>query len=342
MGSEQILDARLEPEGAAARAAEPEVPEDAGAAAPTPQRAWSTRSRKSIFEEQALEKELARCNALKRRAENALAALGVEKARALESVKAGESWADKFLSDTLSKIDDQERQLASFKEITANAESDLEQFRAGIAAYAPDRARIQEGLAALAAARFELDHKLENALRAALELLRTRDDLVALMQQQAAAIELRCSFEAGVPGFLREALSLDVVAHSKAWNAEFLGEQESLRAYVVCDDSFEPRETLARKAVYTFGETVFLLESEASEFLRNDRPKPGGHGWECLPPSLMTAEAFAAAQAGARVPGALFKFVLLQKHSELEQKRREAFLIERRGTPVPGARLHYA
>jgi hypothetical protein len=343
MGSEQIINAQLEPNEAKGLTAEPEMPggSDASAPAPAPQRAWSPRSRKSIRDEQALEKEVVRCNALIRRAENALARSREEKTGTLKLMKEGESWADKFLSDVLSKIEDQQRQLASFKEIAAKAESDLERFRVGIAAYAPERARIQDYLAALAGVRLEVDCKLEKLLRQALEVLRMREDIVALMQRQAADIELRCNFEAGIPSSLHEALSLDIVSASKAWNAEFLGDQEHLRAYVVCDDSFEPRETLTRKAVYGFGETVLLSESEASEFLRNDRPKASGLGWESLPPSLMTAEAFAAAQAESGLPSGLMKYVLRQKHSELEQKRREAYLLGHRGSPIEGIHLHY-
>jgi hypothetical protein len=152
---------------------------------------------------------------------------------------------------------------------------------------------------------------------------------------------LQCDFEAGVPASLHEALSLDIVSASKAWNAEFLAQAENLKPYVVCDDDVELKETLARKAVYHFGETVFVLEEEARELLRDDRPQGSGFGWECLPPTLMTAEAFAAVQAEAGPMGKLMKYVLRKKHEKLQQKRREAYLLERRGTPVPNARLHF-
>lgn len=303
-----------------------------------PQGTWAPRSRKSILEEEALQKELARCNSLKRRTEDNLAGFAKEKERALRLMKDGESWADAFLRQTLHNIEDEERKLAAFKEIAAKAESNLEKFRADVVAYAPERARIQNNLTALAAARLGVDFELEKLLREALEMLKVREQTTDLMRKQAAAIELAYSFEAGVPASLREALSLEIVSASKVWNAEFLGENENLKPYVVCDENFQPKETLARKAIYHFGETVFLLEDEAGEFLRNDRPQAGGRGWECLPPTLMTAEAFAAAQAESGVRGPILSYFLRQKHDELEQKRRAAYIEERRGTPVPGLR----
>ena len=307
-----------------------------------PQRTWAPRSRKSIHEEEALQKEVERCNGLKRRAEDAISALTEEKERALKLVKGGEGWSDAFLSDTLHRIEDEERKLAAFKELTAKAQSNLDSFCAALLAYAPERARIQDNLAVLAAARLEVDCELEKLLRQALEMLQVREKTIAFMRQQADAIELRCSFNAGVPASLHEALSLDLVSASKAWNAEFLGESENLKGYVVCDESFEPRETLARKAVYHFGETVFLVEDEAREFLRDDRPQVGGFGWETLPPTLMAAEAFAVAQAEAGPLGKMMKYVLREKHAELEQKRRQAYVEEKRGTPTPGVHLHFA
>jgi hypothetical protein len=307
-----------------------------------PQRAWAPRSRKSIREEEALQKECARCEALKRRAEGNLAALTEEKARALRLIKDGENWAEALLSKTLTNIGDEQRKLASFEEIAAKAQSNLDGFRADVVARAAGRASTQDNLVALAAARLEVDYALEKLLREALEMLKVREQTTRLMREQAAAIELTCSFEAGVPASLHEALSLEIVSVSKAWNARFLGEEENLKPYVVVDPTFEPEETLARKAIYHFGETVFLLEDEAREFLRDDRPQPGGHGWECLPPTLMTVEAFAAAQAESKLPGSMLSYFLREKHNELEQKRRAGYIEERRGTPVPGAHLHFA
>jgi hypothetical protein len=329
---------------AAAVTAEPDAPQDCAEAAPAPapECRWAPRSRKSIRDEEALQKELARCNTLKRRAEDTLAGLAGEKKRALKLIHDGNGWADGLLRDTLRKIEDEQLKFEAFKELAAQAQSNLDSFRAGVEAYAPERARIQDALAALAGARLEIDHELQKRLREALAMLQVREETIAFMRKQAAAIELQCDFEAGVPASLREVLSLDIVSASKAWNAKFLGEGENLKAYVVCDENFEPKETLARKAIYHFGDTVFLLEDEALEFLRNDRPKAGGSGWETLPPTLMTAEDFAAVQAESGRTGPLLKYILQQKHSELEQKRRQAYLEERRGTPVPNVHLHFA
>jgi len=305
-----------------------------------PRRAWATRSRRDIRTEQALQKELERGNTLKRRAEDTLAALAADKKRALKFVQEGQGWADTFLRDTLGKIETEQLKVKAFEEVVATATSNLDGHRAWMAGYAPERARTQDSLAALAGARLEMDCELEKLLREARAMLQARQQTIDFMRQQAWTIGLECSFEAGVPSSLHQALSLEIVSASKAWNARFVGEEKNLKPYVVCDETFEPEETLARKAIYHFGETVYLLEEEAFEFLRNDRVQAGGFGWECLPPTLMTAEAFAAAQAEAGPAGKLMKYVL-QQNNELQQKRREAYLLERRGTPDPGAHLHF-
>lgn len=329
---------------AVASTAEPGAPQGSipGALAPAPawQGTFTARSRKSIQEEQWLEKELARRNALKRRAEDTLAGLAREKEQFLKLVTDGESWADRALSDTLGKIEAEQRKLTVFTEEASKAQADLDNFRAGIEAYAGERARIQGNLAELAGARLELDCELERMLREELAILKLREDVVKLMERQAAAIDLSGDFSAGVPASLHEALSLEIVSASKAWNARFRGEEAHLKAYVVSGASFEPEaETLYRKAVYNFGETVFLLEEEAAPLLRNDRPTPGGPEWSCLPPSLMTAEDFAAAKAEAGPLGSLMVYYFSQRHGELEQKRRQAYLLERRGTLTPNQHL---
>ena len=342
VGSKKSTEVQTDTGEPGALAATPETPEGCAEAAPAPQRAWAPRSRKSIRDEEALQKELDRCNTLKRGAENILALLAEEKTRAVKLLKDGGSgmgWADTFLAATLRKIEDEQRKLAVFTEIAAKAQSNLDSFRAAVVGYAPERVRIQNALADFAACRLEVDCELQKLLRAALAMLVVREQTIEVMERLARDIEMKCSFEAGVPASLHEALSLDIVSASKAWNAEFLGEGENLKAYVVCDENFEPKETLSRKAQCHFGETVLLLEEEAREFLRNDRPAPGGFGWECLPPTLMTAEAFAAVQAESGRSGPLLKYILQQKHSEFEQKRRAGYLEERRGTPVRNAHL---
>ncbi len=300
-------------EAEAVRAAEPEAPQGsaAGAPVPAPQRTWTVRSRKNIRTEEALEKQLTRRNALKCQAEATLARLAEEKRGNLKLVIDGEGWADKALSDTLGKIEAETRELAVFTEEAAKAQADLDNYRAAMEAFAPERARVQDGLLQLAGARLEIDFELQRLLREARATLELREQLVSLMHEQAAIIDLAGDFSAGVPSSLHEPLSLEVVSAGMMWNARFCGEEEHLKAYVVCADSFEPEtETLTRKARYSFGETVYLLEEEAAEFLRNDLPQPGGRGWECLPPILMTRETFQAVQAESGRTGPILKYVL--------------------------------
>jgi hypothetical protein len=194
MESKESTEVRAETSEAGTLTAEPEVPQGCPAGAPAPQPIWASRSRKSIRAEEALQKELERCNSLRSRAEDAIRGLTEEKERALKLLKGGEAWSDAFLTDTLSKIEQENLKLEAFKEIAEKASSSLEHFRAGMAAYAPERSRIQNGLADLAGARLEIDHELERLLGEARAMLQVREETIAFMRRQAAAIDLKCSF----------------------------------------------------------------------------------------------------------------------------------------------------
>jgi hypothetical protein len=262
-----------------------------------------------------------------------------EKERMLRLSIGGEAWAGDALAKTLLKMDNARRLVEVYTEEAEKAQANLDGFCASVAAGAAYRAQTQEKLAELAVALVGIAAESQALLDELYKILKLRQELASLMQRLASTIELRCDSEAGIPASFVESLSFDLLSASAAWKAVFLGESEKLTAYVVVDKEFEVAETLAQSGVLSFGETVYLPEEEARELLRNDRPAPGGFGWACLPPTLMTVEAFAAAKAEAGPMGSMMQYFLQQKHGELEQKRREAYLLERRGTPVPGVHL---
>jgi hypothetical protein len=221
------------------------------------------------------------------------------------------------------------------------AQKHLDDFRAAKAEAAPERLRIQGNLAEMASALVGIDAENQLLLEKLYKALQARQELTAAMQRQASAIALPYDFEAGIPGSFIQSLSFDMVAASKAWKARFLCECENLTAYIVVAEEFEAPESLGQSAVAFFGQTVFLSEGEAREFLRDDRPVPGvggAFGWQCLPPTLVTLDAFTAAAAAAKAVGFHVRYYLKGEFEKLEQKRREAFIAERRGTPVPGLR----
>jgi hypothetical protein len=304
------------------------------------QRAWAPQSRNSLRTERTLLKDLERRKALKRRAEAALERLGEDKQRLLGQLEDGETWTERPLSVLLEHIADEERKLKVFTEESEKAQGALDEFRAALAAHAPERAQIQENIAYIAGELVVIDAENQLLLDKLQKNVKAREDLASLIREEAYSIELKC--QPSFPTSFLEALAFDMASASQAWKGRFLGEAGSLPGYVVIDKEFEAPETLAQSAVCKFGDVVYLPEADALEFLRNDRPvpkTPAGGGWQSLPPTLATVEAFEAAKAEAKRLGWGVPYYLQRKHEELEQKRREGWLAERRGTLTPGTRV---
>lgn len=300
-------------------------------------RKWPARSRKSIRREEELQKEVARCRALRSRVVNSLAQLDEEKARNLALIKQGESWAESPLSKALQNAENENRKLALFTAELEKAQSSLDKFRAHVEADAPRRARVQGEIADLAGARLELDSLIDEALVKLRELLTQRTSLTDMMRERAQSIELECDLEGGVPPSLYDAAALQIMPASAEWNAIFLGNSEKLKAYVVVIDDFTPGETLARQPIYKFGETVYMSEAEARPLLSLVRRDPTeGRGWGCLPPTLMELEAFEAEKVES---GGFIKYHLRQKHEQRQEARRKAYVAQQNG--VPFVEQHY-
>lgn len=309
--------------------------EQAPASSAEPSR-WTPRSRKSIRHEQALQKEVERFSALKHRTERTLAELEEKKKHAMALVHAGEVWADSLLGDTLTQIERENRKLAAFTDEVTKAQSFLNAFRTQMAEFAPERARIQDMLAELAALRLMADYEIAQRVASLKEILDCRKEIVSSMKAKAQYVDLDYNFDAGISASLYDALSLEIVASSEEWNAIFTGDSEKLRPYVVIVDEFQPEETLARKGIYRFGEIVHLSEAEARPLLSLIRPDPAdGRGWGCLPPTLMTVEEFEAEKTqAARMP---IRIHLQKKHEDRERLRFEAYREKFRGSKIPEA-----
>jgi len=295
---------------------------------------WAERSRSSVEMEARLEKDLQRRQSMRRSAEQTLTMLNEEKQRLLGFNMAGEAWAGDGLTRLITNIGIAETKLSLFKEEEKKSQENLDAFRADVAARAPWRAQMQDNIAELVGALVRMDRENQPLVDQVYKKLKARQEVCALIRSSAAKIELSYDFEAGIPASFIESLHFDMAAASQAWKALFLGESDALKAYVVCDDSLEPQPTLARKAVYSFGETVLLSEDEARELVRDDRPIPGRPRWDCLPPSLMMAEDFAVVRAEYRGPNALMKHYVRQRHAELTEKRRREFVPTFSGTAV--------
>lgn len=282
---------------------------------------WSPRSSSSLATERGLQEELQRCQDLRRNQAVALADLEKEQRRAVGLVKSGVGFGGEVLSEALRKIEDARRKLAVFTDLVSQAEAALDEFRRVTVEEAPERLRQQNELANEVEATLELDEVIERARQGMCALLEARATRKARMEALADSIELRCNLGGGVSDSLLATLSEPILPASKAWAADLLGRDEGLKPYIVVDKQLALPETLARSAPLFFGQTVHLSDEEARELLREDRAKPESerrYPWEIIPPSIMTPEAFA--QAEAEAPDKRLVFVLLQQRHEARQR----------------------
>ena len=309
---------------------------EAGAAPPsaTPNRC-TPRSRASLRREHSLELEVDQRQSTLSAAERRLAKLTADEERYRIQINRGSNYVEDALRETLRKKEDEQRLIAAYKQDVKKAQRALEEFRASVEASAGARLTQQEKFAAVVLQLHEAARELQEKMRHAAALLSRWDELMVQVEKCAEAIELPCRAEATVPASVREALSFPIVEQSQDWCDRILGEGPTLKPFVVvATGGFEPKESLERKPRYFAGETVYLTQGEAAEFLRTDLPNrsaPWRAGWSFLPPTLMTADDFALAKAEAKKQNISALSYLQAKHEKEDELRHQSFLQQHPG-----------
>lgn len=297
---------------------------------------WSPRSQRNLLERNELQLQLADRNSLIGATERKIAELETMRAGQLKRSLGGDTFADVALSRTLEELEEKKRLLAAYQEQRAYIEAQLRELDEPTPAAQDARLDQQARLAAMARERLEKDQEIDEAVNALRSLLQERGRLTAQMAEGASSIELDFSspddqrFEA-----LLASLPEAVVRQSQAWAAWFIGERADEKPYIVRDDCLVVPETLAHHGVYFFGETLRLTGEEAAELSRTDRPAATRkEPWRCLPPSITTPEAYAAALAAAEEAGISVNGLYFREDSQGDMKNERRL---KAGTPVLGA-----
>lgn len=297
-------------------------------------RSWSARSASSIRQEQALQGRTEDYLRLKKKTEENLSDLDAEKGRYSRDVADGRPEAEKRLGETLAKIDDQKRKLAAYTEAATAAKSELEKFRLAVSKAATERRENQNALARLARQRLEIERKLEAGLNGFRQSLQECLELTARMQSLGGNIELDCDWGHSRYGAVLESLPANILPEAERWLAGFFGTRKGMKPYVVIAEELSVAENLAHCGIYHFGETVYLREEQAQEFLREDRwefkKTAFGRERELLPPDIMPAKKFEELKAEAAKEGSDVHALLAERHRE---RVREA-LLPKRGEPL--------
>jgi hypothetical protein len=183
------------------------------------------------------------------------------------------------------------------------------------------RGENQSRLAKLTADRLEKDREADAALQVLRGLLQQRGQMTAKMMECASTIEFTVDGEKGLDARrfdeLLASLPEEFSGTSERWADWFLGQQKSVKTYIVRDERLVLPETLENHGVYRFGEEIQLTENEARELLREDRSEPRAERpGRCIPPSIITVEAYEQAVSDAEAKGVDVDDILFWQNSE--------------------------
>ncbi|MGB7590780.1 MAG: hypothetical protein WCD04_11665 [Terriglobia bacterium] len=287
----------------------------------------SARSKHLAFEEQDLRDQLARTTASIAATEG--------KISEYEDLAAG--LAKHSLADgrgqLLESLDRANGRLGAFRDRLEAYKRQQGQLERAIVALAPTeeqtrtRQRHQREFRETAESRLECDRKAERLLEQLRAVLFERGELSKKLAACAVPLELP-SFPADLGGGpfanLLGTLPENGLTESEHWYGQFFGEDKDAKSYVVIDETLILPETWASDGICHFGDVVQLDDQQAREFLRDDRPKPGGDArWEFLPASIMALGDYQALAKKADESGYSLPIAVLLMRRERSEAARE-------------------
>jgi hypothetical protein len=187
----------------------------------------------------------------------------------------------------------------------------------------------QEQVASLVGARLEKDREADRLIGDLKRVLGERAALTRKIGEQCEALDLEIS-----PDGLDEArfenllasLPEGVLTGSERWHGWFVGKRKDVKPYVVRAHRLMATETLFHNGVYSFGDSIYLSEQEASDLLCEEYA--GTHPearWRCAPPLVMTVEAYQMAVETALEKGISPQEVCFWKDVERDARDKEWF-----------------
>ena len=246
---------------------------------PSPRVLYSARSQHSIAEQSRLEEEIRRVRQQIGYAEKRIEKSEKNRLRQMSLVSGGQFVYQRNLNETLSEIDIDTRNIASFREQIRLIESKIAALKLS-PAEAAERERVQGLLEQDARERLELDKSADSKLKSLLTILEARAALSLRMRELAKQVDLPANLDLDVDRFesLRRLLPPDLVAASLRWVVWFLGEEPDRKDYRIQRVAVTLPETLRHAHAYRRDEVANLSAREAAEALKDEpltRPSLG-------------------------------------------------------------------
>jgi hypothetical protein len=306
-----------------------------------PTAAGSQRSQNSILQENALRLSLKNADDSIAEAETSVCELeGVVAALTMKVITHGQRGQQEQLDKAIARLATERGRIGPYK-------AERARILAAIEALLPNEAQIQtrreaqQEFAKLADARLEFDRTADRLLKELRQILEKRNQLSGDMMKAAALCDLTLS--SGMLDSVRverlaEMLPEEISDQSEEWHDIFFGNSTRARTYIVCVELLILDEIFSHCGVYSFGDTVRLLEKDASELLRRDRRDPKTTSkFTFRPADLMTAEDWASMVATAKAKGNLIDEELLIARLRFQEDQKTAEAEKKIPNPELGA-----
>ncbi len=150
---------------------------------------WSTRSKKSLLEENRLSQDLERCHQLVIHFSKHVGDFEMQVAYQTDQAAKGDGWADHRLSLTLSDLQNRKLQLKAYQDHEASLQTKINELQNPSPARIEEITRHQTTLAELAYRRLDIDRRADCAIFGLRRLLQERAALTSAMMEAAAGAD---------------------------------------------------------------------------------------------------------------------------------------------------------
>lgn len=298
---------------------------------------YSRRSQRSMIQETILKKQLNKIAATIRRFEEKIPGLEESKAFLTNRVVVHDEHTMQ------PRLDEKLMEIANVHGVIKSCEEERERTEQAIRKLDPGSVEVQARLAQqgklaeLVEKRLDKDRKIDELLAELRQVLHERADSTAEMANPATALELtmpKTDLDTRLEK-LAASLPEDVFTASEKSHLWFLGKQKATKAYIVVDEHLLRPETLAHNGIFHFGDIIQLIDEEARELLRRDRPATKRRQvWTYAPPSVMSLQAFEAMTKEAQQKGIPVETINFWKNVQLDAAAENQYKVEGRMSPA--------
>jgi hypothetical protein len=237
---------------------------------------WAPRSQKSLLRGLELEALREKCRKQIAFCERRIAE-GREKSETQTATAAAGNYAiQRALSQTLEEIASKQRELSAYRQREKSLSAQIDVLAHPPARDKGARAKRQAQVAVLLVERYRRDGVAESKLLELVKVLQERAELTGKILGIAALLGFSATtdFDGARFAALADSLPTELLAKSRDWLDEFIGQGEGKQACTVGGAGAVLPETLADAGVYRPGETAWLSKQRAKLLPPNEEAKP--------------------------------------------------------------------